>query len=163
MKRRTLLTSVASVSMIGGVGVLYSQTRDNESTYTHSVSDPQTEMEPVTDEDLPQSVVDTRPLMESFTKEVLQYYPDGTVSINRDAEMFFEYVSDRDSPEGVQSEIHQIADRYIDAADGHEAVTLTIVTSGVKAIIPEDTAQKRLDGELENDAFHETIGLMARE
>lgn len=155
MNRRTLLASVATVT-----AATAGCTGQSESDPADSASDPEPQVDP---ENLPAAVEQTLPLMESFTGAIKQYYPEGSVTINRDGELYFEYSTEQSTASELETEIHQIADVYITAAESHEAVTLTILSDGVKAVIPQNTAQKRLDGELEQNAFHETIGLMSRE
>lgn len=155
MNRRTLLASVATAT-VATAGC----TDRGETEPVQGESDPEPRVDP---QNLPESVEQTIPLMESFTRSIKQYYPESSVTINRDGELYFEYSTEKSTASELETEIHQMADVYITAADGHEAVTLTILSGGVKAVVPHNTAQKRLDGDLEKDAFHETIGLMSRE
>jgi hypothetical protein len=157
MNRRTLLTTVATVSIAtaGCVGESSSQEEQEEQEPDRP--------EGIDTSKLPDDVSDSVPLLESFAVDISQYYPDSRVYISRDAEIYFEYTSSKSTANELKTEIHQIADVYINSAEGHEARTLTILTLGVKAVVPQVTAQKRLDGNLEKDAFHETIGLLSRE
>lgn len=156
MNRRTLLASVATVtaSTAGCLGITSREP-------TQSESDPIPAG--LSDSELPEQVIATQPLMESFGQLIMDYYPDASLYTHSSGDLYFEYESEKESANGFETEIHQIADVYIDAAEGHDVVTLTILAQGVKAVVPRTTAQKHLDGELDQDAFHETIGLLSRD
>lgn len=153
MKRRTLIASIATVGVAGCIG---SENNGNDSVENDSSSN---DTEPL--EEIPEEVEAIQPLAQSFTETIHEHYADARVFISTDAELAMEYSTSKESEDALESEIHQIADLYADVVDEIEqdGVTLSIITGQVQGIVPADTVNARVNGNLEQDAFHETIGI----
>lgn len=157
MQRRTLLASVASVALAGCMepGPDWGENNDQSQNQPEMDSD-----RPTT---VPEDVERIRPLMEDVAKAIHQYYPKARIFANKDAELYMEYETDKETPSAVETELHQIADLYVEAVGDHDPVTFTIVTGRVQAVVPANTAELYLNGDLEKDAFHKTIGIASVE
>lgn len=139
---------VISVGFVSAVWVETSGFNSDQSTNS---------VETVTD--APEEVENVRPLASAFYERITEYYPEARVFITTDGQIVMEFSPEADSGEGVQREMMQIAMEYTAEVNetGYDAVTLSIVTGQVEAVVPEPTAQEHASGNLTDEAFTETI------
>lgn len=162
MQRRTLLTSLGS---IGTVGLAGCTAFDAGSDWEPGTAQEPVEQNPelVDKESVPESVIDVEPLMKSVAETVHEYYPDSSIYVNQQGEIYMDYTTSKSTPEGVEAEMHQIADLYAEAARGYDPVTFTIVTGEISMIVPQNTVEMYINDELDKEAFHKTLGIMAKD
>lgn len=154
MNRRTLLATVATTAVAGCTG-------NSAAGASATEGEPETLN---TVESAPKPVDSARPLMKAFLKEVRTYFPNATVAANEEGEIFLDYVTKKESSDALKTEFHQIAELYVDEVEKTETYrTLSIISGEVMAIVPADTVEAHVNGNLDEEAFHETIGVMSVE
>lgn len=109
-------------------------------------------------QDVPETVEALTPLASDFNERVNEHF-EATVYITDNAEIAVEYQSNAESKNEFQTEMYQIADLFATSvADGdYDAVTLTVVSGEVQAIAPEPTVTAYVNGEINKEAYLETI------
>lgn len=151
MNRRSFLFGAAGAGVVlsGGAG-LWIVSEDDR-------NDGRASAKPV--EDPPEKVASAKPLAEAFHAHITEFYPDARVFITRRGTLAMEYPSEAESREGLLTEFNQIATEYSDVIQREEAAptTLSIVASEVQAIVVESALQAHHNGEINQEAFLETI------
>lgn len=148
MNRRTF------VALMGGLGTLsvfgYNAQNGSES-----------DEEPETTEDTPPEVKASQELAEDFHEVVMEHFESGRVFIDGNGDIVFEYVTGQETAEELESELYRIAELYVGVIEdgGHTPRTLSIVTGEVQAVVSEHGIKSYLDGDLNEDAFYQTIEL----
>lgn len=116
--------------------------------------------ERVAEDEVPQAVREVRPLAKDFHSVVHGRYNDVSVWINQAGDMIaMEYMTEQTSAEGLQTELREIAELYANVvrdAD-HEPVTLSIIMDRIRAMAAPAPVEQYAAGELEREAFHETV------
>lgn len=112
-------------------------------------------------EDVPESVNKSRPLAEDFYMDIREHFDDVRVFIKQDGEIVMEYSTTADSGEQVKTEIHQIANEYAKLVKekNYTGRTLSIVVGQVQGVVPNATVRAYAQGEINQEAFLETIGV----
>ena len=156
MQRRSFIVA-AAVALTAGC-TEGAQTQTGRRPTSESVS---TEPETVDPDEIPEDLQPLQSLAVDLDEQLEGTYHDVRVWFNKDGELAVQFHSHASSEDGVMSDFHGIADEYVTILeDGdYDPVTLTIVTGEVQAIVSKPALTARLDDRLEQDAFHETIGV----
>lgn len=154
MNRRSFIGSLAGVSITATAGCLGGNSKSPQNETQAADED----RKPVDPDEVTEEAKQVKDLASEFHGVMDEYYEDSRVFIKKNGEIVLEFTADAESPDAVESEIHNIIDEFIDLVDSpEEATTLTAATSKVQGIAPEPAVKKYAKGELERDALHETV------
>jgi hypothetical protein len=156
MKRRTFLVAAgvgAGGLVVGASGVVLSEVGSSDSDASETPA-----------KDVPKAVKAVQPLAEAFHARITAHFESARVFITQDATIAMEYATETETADSLRTEFNQIADVYAEvAAEGHEPTTLSIVTGSVQGLVPESSLKAYLQGEINEDAYLETVEVMSVE
>jgi len=143
-----------AVAAIGGVAFGVMQMGDAPAAQSQEPAS-----ETVNESEVPQQVIDSKPgavaLKENFSAE---YEHPNNVSIKQDGNLVLQYSSTAQNGNQLKDEMRQVALLYADVAAEHpEAGALTIHANGVVLTVPDDSAQAHGNGNIDEEAFFETV------
>lgn len=159
MNRRHFLTALGGIGVtaVGGAGTVF-LIGGNDPAAAESDGTNNTRNDTQTVEDAPEAVAAAQPLAEAFHAHIHSYYDNVRVFITREGDIVMEYDTEATSGDELTTEFHQIAVEYADVVgDEYEPNTLSIVADGVQAIVPEPTVDAHVSGDINQEAYLETI------
>lgn len=152
MNRRALLTAAGGSLLAGGGVIGVSMIGGNKETANNTTS-----KENVTDE-APQVVRNVQPLAATFRDHIDDYFDSVRVFITQNGEIVMQYSTTAETESALKSEMHRIAKEYATIVkEGHQPVSLTIVTGKVQGIIPTAAIKAYVRGDINEEAYHETL------
>ena len=149
MNRRTLLASAGGVTTVLAGGAIWNLTGGDKPDSTTNEST-----------EIPPSVQEVKPLAQSFHEHIRQYFSDARVFIRPETgEIVMEYDPSADSGDELNTQLHQIATEYATVAEDSSVrpPTFSIIADSVQAIVSETVVNAYLDGDINEDAYLETI------
>lgn len=113
----------------------------------------------VNESNVPDEVLESKDgataLKESF---ITNYDYQNNVSIQPDGQIILSYGSDAQNGNQLKDEMKQVALLYSDVAAEHESIgALTIRANGVMLTVPADTAIAHGQGDINEEAYFETV------
>lgn len=159
MNRRDFLFGggVVAAGAVGGVSLFVAGSDDAAATDDETVESDDFV------EDAPDAVEASQPLAEAFHAHITQYYPDAQVLIRPDGGVVMKYETDAKGSDELTAELHRLANEYANVVkDGYEPKTFDIVTSQVRAIAVKPTVKAYTTGEINKEAYLETIEIKER-
>lgn len=155
MDRRKFIVAAGTVSLAGCLG----GNKEVPENKTQPVN-----REPVDSEEVTNEAKKVKRLAGKFHDEMSKYFDELSVFIRKNGEIIMEYTTDKKSSEALKTEIHNIAEEFVELIETEKEITnLTIITGKVQAIVAEIPIKKYYNGELEQNAFHETIEVISVE
>lgn len=155
MKTDTKLTLIGAaiiLIILGGIFTLFVVAND---TQTENSTDSQV----VNETNVPDEVLESKDgatsLKESF---ITNYGYQNNVSIQPDGQVILSYSSDAQNGKQLKDEMKDVALLYSDVAAEHQSMgALTIQANGVLLTVPADTAIAHGQGDINEDAYFETV------
>lgn len=156
MNRRSFLTMTAvgvGSAAVGGTAMWLAAGNGNTDPDAHTTESA---------ENAPGAVQDSRPLAEAFHAHITEYYPDARLFIRNNGALMMEYSTDAGAGEELQSELHQIANEFASVVKEKDfaAKTFSAITSKVEAIAVESAVRAYVNGEINQNAYLETVEVM---
>lgn len=153
-----LLAGVIAISLIPiivmGIGTVGDDVNDSESPVGETENRQVVEEHKISEE-----VEKAQPVAEEFHATIIEYYPNSRVFIDKDGYIVFQYDTEKEDIEELKTEFHQIAEKYTEAVETTEgnATGFSVVTGEVQAVIPPDSVDAYIAGDINQNAFHQTI------
>lgn len=115
-------------------------------------------------EDVPEAAEASKPLARAFYEHITEYVPTARVFVRGDGDISMTYDAQAEGIDDASAFFHNVAKEYalVIERGEHDPVTLTVIGESLKALVPEPTVRARLNGEINEKAFLETISVMER-
>lgn len=148
MKRRDLIATAAVTSVAGCLG-----NNKQEKEEKQVVENP------------PENVAQKKETAQSLYNSLEDYFDNLRVMIDDEGDGYLiTYDTKSESSSSLTSEINQVASIFIDSITSEDAVGYLIIRVGkVEAVVPEAPVNQRKYGDLEEDAYYETIQIRSPE
>lgn len=108
-------------------------------------------------DDVPGSVANSTVVATSFHTAMEDHYNGVRVFVEDDGGIVLSYTSSAESESELESQVSMIAIEYIDHVNNNTTPHLTIVTGGVGFVVPEATVTAYKRGDINEEAYLETI------
>lgn len=169
LSRRRFVGLLAGVGVTGAVvggGVAYT-VGGNDHTAAPTPTPTPTPATPAATVTPSAAVNAVKPLAGAFYERVASQFDDVRVFVSQDAEVVMRYTSSATDGDALRAEFHQIAVAYARAVretvGASEAVSLTLVVGPARAIVTGAAAGAFARGDLQRDAYLETIEVVNSE
>jgi len=153
-----LLAGVVGISIVAvlvmGIGTVGDDVHSSESPVG------ETENRQVVEEhEVSEEVKKAQPIAEEFHATITEYYPNSRVFIDKNGYIVLQYETEKENVGELKTEIHQIAEKYTGAVETVEgnATGFSVVTGKVQAVVPPGSVDAYIAGDINQNAFHQTI------
>lgn len=149
-RRRFVAIGGGLLATAGGiVAVVTNSVGDSEQTMDGSSSK--------TIDEPPDGLEDVNATATTFARQIKRMYPKAYVGFTEQGEIVCRYAPDVSSGDALKRSINEVIHIYVETCREETPAPLIVRSGGVRAIVPITPLEQYLAGELESEAFEETI------
>lgn len=147
MNRRRFVALAGGIVTLGGTGA-FVVTSESEPTDT----DAEQQLE-----EPPEGLEDVSTTATVFAQQIKRMYPDSYVGFSEQGEIVFKYAPDVSDGSALKRSVYEVTQIFVETCREETPAPLIVRAGGARAIVPITPLEQYINGELEKEAFQETI------